>query len=355
MTTASKRDTWKCRDANAPSGMLLGAAFVMLLGSAPGQAPLPQNQPLVPSISANTPLQDTSSVPGTIREGQLPGGNPPAVAVQSGAYVVGVGDVLDITVFDTPELSGRYVISDTGDLRFPLIGSVHAEGLRSGGISQLIQDRLASGKYVLNPQVNVLVVAVPSQNIAILGEVTRPGVYFVPGEQKLFDLIALASGLTTASGQQALILHHEQSHAAETVVFRRPDGELGENDVQLHAGDTVIIERAPIIYVLGAVSRPGGFVMQHGSMGVLEALSLSAGPNKDASRTLHLVRKQGTTLTSSPVELKQIVSGRQPDVVLMPGDIVYVSDSLARDLVQVGLPGIVAAAAGAAIYAGLDR
>src|SRR5690606_20380566 len=119
-----------------------------------------------------------------------------AVAQVAEAYRLGPGDVVRITVYNNPDLTTEAQITQQGRITFPLIGDVQLGGLEKGQAEQLIARRLGDGRFVINPQVNVLVLGYKSQQISVLGQVNRPGKYPIEQASTLADLLAIAGGIS---------------------------------------------------------------------------------------------------------------------------------------------------------------
>lgn len=263
---------------------------------------------------------------------------------------IGGGDLLDISVFDTPELSGKLRVTETGDVSFPLIGTLHMAGLTPKQAQDAVRQHLIDGDLVKDPQVTVTIAEYAAQGVTLIGEVMKPGIYPSLGGKTLFDLISLASGLTPVAGNTASITHRSSPDRPTTVQIRNSEGVLTIGNVELSPGDTVVIERAGIVYVLGDVGRPGGFVMEREKMSVLEALALAQGTNKSASlKKAMLLRKMPSGVQESRLDLKAILKNESPDILLQAGDIVYIPSSATKNVLLSG-QGVLQSVVGASIY-----
>ncbi len=273
-------------------------------------------------------------------------------SLMPGNYKIGEGDVLNVNVFDTPEFSGIYAVSDKEEINFPLLGILRVGGMRANELAILLQGRLVKANILRYPQVNVIVSSFASQGISVLGEVAHPGIYATYGSQRLLDIISLASGLTPLAGSTALI-RHKGEESAETVAIRSANGEITDNEVQLEPGDTIVVQRAPVIYVMGEVSKPGGFVMDRGKISVLKGMALAGGPLRTSAHNLLIVRASDSAMKPTMVNLDRLMRGKSPDPILESGDILYVPSSLLRTAAQVAIPGIVSSVTGAIVYSQL--
>ncbi len=277
---------------------------------------------------------------------------PSGAALMPGNYRIGEGDVLTINLFDTPEFSGVYAVSDKEEINFPLLGIVKVGGLRANESAVLLQNLLIERNVLRYPQVNVMVSSFTSQGISVLGEVAHPGVYSTNGSQRLLDLVSLASGFTPVAGSTALI-RHKRDKSDVSIQIRSRDGEINSAEVQLEPGDTIIIQRAPVIYIMGDVGKPGGFVVDRGKLSVLEGMALAGGPLKTSGHDLRIIHTHGGTVEYSTLNLDRLIRGKTPDPILESGDIVYVPNSMLKAALEIGIPSIVASTASAIIYSRL--
>ncbi|HMV18773.1 MAG TPA: polysaccharide export protein EpsE [Rhodocyclaceae bacterium] len=203
----------------------------------------------------------------------------PAPAAQE--YRLGPGDGVKISVFQNPDLGLETRVSETGVISYPLVGSVQVGGLTVGEAEKAIAAGLRSGGYVLQPQVTLVVQQVRGAQVAVLGQVARPGRYPLESTaMKVTDALALAGG-TTPQGAEKVILTGLRNgrrvrlevDVADLFVTWTP-----EKDVPVHAGDTLYVQRAPQFYVYGEVLKAGAYRVER-NMTVLQALSLGGGLN----------------------------------------------------------------------------
>jgi len=267
---------------------------------------------------------------------------------------IGPGDLLDLKVFDVPELDQVVRVNDYGDASFSLIGGLHVAGLTVDEARLLIASKLREGNYILNPQVAVLIREYNSQGVSVIGEVKRPGVYGVLGRQSLLDVIAAAGGATPLAGASATVKRSSDGSTL-TVHLTRDAQESLASDVRLYPGDKVIIPRAGLVYVLGDVGRPGGFIMENdGKLTLLEALAMAGGNNRTASLShSKLIRKTGTGYAEVPIRLTKIIQGEDPAPPLEAQDILYIPSNAMKSFLSRTVPSIVSSASGAAVYHGM--
>ena len=263
---------------------------------------------------------------------------------------IGPGDLLHLAVFDVPELTQELRVSDTGDATLTLVGSLHLQGLTAAEAQTLIEDRLRQANLILDPHVSLIIREYGTQGVSVLGEVRKPGVYRVLGTRNLLDIISEAGGTTPFAAQQATVKRRASEEKLTASLSNDPT-ELLAQEVELQPGDTVIVPKAGIVYVLGDVGRPGGYLMQNsGRISLLEAVALAEGPTRTAAKKhTRLIRKNASGIQETVLDLKQVLEGRAPDPELHPEDIVYIPTSTPKSLLMHS-PAVMQSAASAAIY-----
>lgn len=271
-------------------------------------------------------------------------------AADSARIRIGPGDLLHLAVFDVPELTQVVRVSDTGDAALMLLGSLHLDGLTAAEAQALLEDRLQKGNFILDPHVSLIIREYGTQGVSVLGEVRKPGVYQVLGTRNLLDIISEAGGTTPFAAQEATV-KRRASPEKFTASLSNDPVQLLAHDVELRPGDTVIIPKAGIVYVLGDVGRPGGYVMQNnGRISLLQAVAMAQGVNRTAARKhTRLLRKTASGIDETILNLKQVLEGGAADPQLQPEDIVYIPPSTAKSLVM-RTPALMEAATSAAVY-----
>jgi polysaccharide export outer membrane protein len=283
---------------------------------------------------------------------------------------IGPGDMLEISEEHMPEFRTVARVSAAGIVALPMIGEVNLAGMDEGTAAKAIAGALAERGILLHPQVFVMVTASGAQDVTVLGEVLRPGVYAYGAHHRLLDLISQASGLSPTAGSVVYISHRKETEDAgqhadpgQPALVRRPalavalnpsgEGRTEENNPELMPGDTVQVTRVGLVYVVGDVIRPGGFPLEPSRRTtVLQALSLAWGPSQNAalSKAL-LIREQNDGRTVTVLNLKRMLHGQDPDLPLSERDIVYVPDSTAKNLWNRTAESVVQSAVGVSIYA----
>ncbi len=237
--------------------------------------------------------------------------------------ILGPGDSVRVTVFQNPDLATEARISERGTLAFPLIGEVALGGLAPSDAAARIADRLAEGKFVVNPQVNVNVVDVRSRQVSILGQVARPGRYALDGVRtNLTDMLALAGGISAAGDDNITLMVHREGKARTMeinvpAIFRT--GDLSQ-DIELEAGDTIFVPRAPTFYIYGEVQRAGSYRLEP-AMTVMQALSVGGGVTPRGTERGVKVNRRIADGAVRRVEVS--LSDR-----VEPGDVIYIAERL---------------------------
>lgn len=238
---------------------------------------------------------------------------------------LGPGDLIELSVYDVPEMSTKTRVSSTGDLYLPLIDYVHVDGLTLDEAENVIEKRLDQGGFVRSPHVQLFVDEYASEGANVMGEVNKPGVYPVLGEQRLFTVISAAGGFTDRAGKNITITRRDQS-ARITVPLALNPQDHPESNVPVYPGDTIMVRRADIVFVVGEVIRPSGLAMGDGGrLSVLQAIALAGGTTSNARLTgTRIIRKGPTGLTELPVPLKNLLKAKSDDIQLEANDILFI-------------------------------
>lgn len=258
----------------------------------------------------------------------------PAIAAPDGLaeYIVGPNDVLAITVFDQPQLTGKYVVQADGTLMFPLVGRVKAGGLSMQQVEEDVRTRLASGGFLTQPQVGVSVDQYRSQQVFVMGEVRQPGNLQFTGSMNLIEALARAGAPTERADAQAVIVRSNKAGGvpdlatlerartgADSEVIRvdlqqLQAGELTQN-VALRSGDTVFVPRARTVFVSGQVRAAGEFTIRKG-MTVRQVLALAGGvTDRGSTRRIQIIRHTGDTDATIDADLQDTVEAGDTVVV----------------------------------------
>jgi len=242
-------------------------------------------------------------------------------AARAADLPLGAGDVLKISVYGSPDLALETRVSEGGNISFPLVGEVAVGGLSTAAAEKKIGALLAGGGYVNKPQVNIIVTALQSQAVSVLGQVNRPGRYPVEGKRSLMDMLAMAGGISAEGGDKVSLIRKRDGRATRDeidVVQMVRDGEMHQ-DYLVSGTDVVFVERAPRFYIYGEVQRPGAFRLER-AMTVTQALSAGGGLSlRGTERGLVIKRRDAQGQL-------QTIKARSDDLVQVD-DVVYVKES----------------------------
>lgn len=275
----------------------------------------------------------------------------PATSVNAERLVIGSGDLLSISVYDAPELAQDVRVGSDGSIHLQLLGDVTAVGLQPSGLAKKIEQEYREHKLISSPQVSVVIKEFTSQGVTVEGEVKKPGVFPVYSDRSLVDVLALAEGTTPSADTRISIRRHGSGEIQRVTLVQNSGQQNAENDVRVYPGDTVIVPRAGLAYVLGDVGRPGGYIMHdNGSMTILQAISEAQGTTRNASlKHVVLLRKSDSGTDTIPIQLKDMMRGKAKDQALLNGDILFVPPSGLKNFAQ-STESLTASMAGAALY-----
>jgi len=271
---------------------------------------------------------------------------PPTIAI-------GAGDELDVEVFDTSELSGSVRVSQTGEINIPVLGNVQVAGLTAIQAARKIESELKSRGILIDPHVTVAISEYASQGATVTGEVHVPGMYPTLGKRRLLDMIALAGGVSSSAGRVATIIHRDDpQHPHDIHLVANNNGLDAQENPVILPGDTVVIDKAGIIYILGDVGRSGGYLIDNNEhLSLLQALSLAGGWTRTSAQSkVILVRKVPQGREEIKLDLSHMVHGEQADLKVANGDIVYIPSSIGKIFAYQGIGAIVQGAEQAVVY-----
>jgi polysaccharide biosynthesis/export protein len=327
---------------------LIGCSLVFLAGAAaeaqqtPGQLPPSQNQTAEPFPSAAQPVPAAN--------GAIPANN--SVSPGDSSFLkLGGGDLIEVNVYNVPELSTKARVGNSGDVYLPLVDYVHVGDLSVDEAQTLIEKRLSDGGFVRNPHVTIFVDESASQGVTVLGEVQKSGIYPDLGDHKLYEVISEAGGFTPAASRKVSIFRHSQAQPIHVDLPRNLGDDQSAN-IDVLPGDTITVPRAPVIYVVGDVGRPAGLLVDNGTLTVLQALALAGGANHTAKMGgVRIIHKGPAGMTETPVHLKKMLEAKAPDVTLQADDILFVPISGAKVAAAKTIDAAVTAATALSIYA----
>lgn len=276
-----------------------------------------------------------------------------------GDYHIGGGDLLKIDVFDVPDLSREVRVTESGYISLPLIPvRIRAAGLTAFQLEEKLAELLQVHGLVSHPQVTVFLAEQRSQPITVIGAVRTPKVIQAVRPMTILEVLSEAGGISDDAGSLVLITRNtppavgnasedpasksDVPPPAKTFTIRLNDLlESGspEFNVPVFGGDIISVPRAGIVYVAGAVERPGGFVLQSDreEMTALKALALAQGLRGSAKPgEAVVIRKDPATGQNQEIDinLNKIMARKAEDFRLLPNDILFVPDSTGKKVLR---------------------
>ncbi|ADV83220.1 polysaccharide biosynthesis/export family protein [Terriglobus saanensis] len=261
------------------------------------------------------------------------------------------GDVLTLTVFDTPEFTGPIRVANDGTIQLPLVGKVTIAGLTTSAAAELIRNLLIKGDFMKDPQVILSFTDFGNHSAVVLGEVSRPGSVPLTGNRTLYEVIAGAGGAAVTAGDTVTIVHAGAQQATETYTMHWDRPLQGQPNPLVRSGDTVQVSRAGIIYIVGKVAKSGGYPINHEKITVAQAI-VWAGGIQSLSKASHarLVRQTPNGRVVTELNLPDIVNGKLPDVPMQDNDLLYVPTSLTKTAIARGLEAAITITSALVIY-----
>ncbi len=256
---------------------------------------------------------------------------------------VSSGDLLDVEVFATPELSGRLRVDQLGQVTLPLGGDVKVEGMFAKQAAAAIQNRLISAKLMLNPTVTVTILEYSTEGVTVLGEVKNPGIYTLLGPRSLYDALASAGGAMSSEGTTITITHANDASHPIVVNVTTTDYSAEQKATVVLPGDTIVVNRAPLVYVMGDVVHSGAFYIQGGTkLTVLNLISLAQGTNKTAAMSRAILIRSMPTGRSETIhfDLNKVMKNEAPNLAMQAGDVLVLPRSGWKTFGEIALPSV---------------
>lgn len=295
------------------------------------------------------PLPAASSKSPAIAELDPPGQD--LSPVSGSDLLIQSGDLLAISLYGVPEFSRETRVSESGYVSLPLIGDVRVAELTIHDAEMLIRKALVDGSFFNDPQLSIVARESASRGTSVLGEVQKPGIYYLPGQRTLFDALSAAGGTTAKAGNTITITHRGRLKDPQTVTLPPNETLPPASNVPVSPGDTIVVSKAGIVYVVGDVRLPGGFVMENANLTVLQAVALAQGANATAKLdSTILIRRHADGRQEIPVLLSKVMEAKSPDPMLMADDVIFVPRSNAKAGFRRGLEAALQTVVGMAIY-----
>jgi polysaccharide export outer membrane protein len=272
---------------------------------------------------------------------------------QTESMLIGPGDLIQIDVFDTPEMTQQVRVTDAGTVRLQLVGEVKVAGEAPTVAAKMIEKALIDKQIMRTPQVTVKITEGATQDVAVMGQVKNPGTYPIATPQPVLKVLSLAGGLTDMADRNVTIQRkHDASQKIQYYLANNSEQALSDSAV-VYPGDIVLVPRAAIVYILGDVAKPGGYAIttNDSRLTILQAIAMAGSANKTSVKSrVRLIRKNVQGQQEIPIQLAAIEKGKQPDMPLQADDVLYVPFSWMKNI-AVSASSIAASTSSAAIYA----
>ncbi len=250
-------------------------------------------------------------------------------------YAIGPKDLLEIKVFELPELNQTVRVSEDGSITLPLLGNVSVEGKTKDAVEATLK-RLLEEKWLKNAQVSVFIKEYQSKQVAVIGAVVNPGMYELVGRLNLLQVISQAGGFKDNASNEIFVLREGDNGLTATLAIDLEDLLLNGNqklNIPLQAGDVINVPADTIIhvYVFGAVRNPGALeVKRSKGITLLQAVAQAGGIAEGGSKsgvTIKRKTREGKEIQMK-INIKEIIDGKKPDIRLEEGDVVFVREGI---------------------------
>jgi polysaccharide biosynthesis/export protein len=276
----------------------------------------------------------------------------PVTPVQRAAIKISPGDLVIVTVDGVSDYKPEARVSEDGIISLPLIGEVAVGGITVEHAQDEIAKKMSDGNYFRDPRVSVFVKEYASIGISVLGEVARPGVYPSLGVRRLYDVVSAAGGFSARAGKTVTITHRDLPQKPITITIDADPAKSVSSNVEVEPGDTIMVSKAGLVYVVGDVGRPGGFIMDNNErITVLQVLAMAQGVNRSAAMgSARIIRRTPQGPSEVQVPLKQMMAAKTSDMEMQPEDILFIPGSAAKNVVKRSMESVMQVATGLAIY-----
>jgi len=275
-----------------------------------------------------------------------------------GEYLIGPNDLLSISVLESADLSRDVRVASDGTIGLPLLAEhPHVAGLTLSQAESLLKKKYQESGILNDPNITISLKELESKPVTVTGAVHLPGVFQVSGQVRLLRLLSMAGGLSEGAGNSIQIIHEGRPDAPDQITSVSTAGLMAgvpEANVTVRGGDTVNVLPAGAVYVLGAVSKPGRYLLPFDTeqTRVLNVLALAGDTTRTAKLSqCVLLRKKSASndVEQIPVDLKKIRAQQQDDVMVRASDVLYIPDSNAKRAFSRGLEAAVQIATSVAL------
>jgi polysaccharide biosynthesis/export protein len=272
------------------------------------------------------------------------------MAAKQSPVHISAGDVLETIVYGVKDFDVKTKVEADGTTRLPLIGAVDVRGYTINAAEQEVAARLRANGMVLDPQVTIVMLEAPTQIITVSGEVNRPGSFPADGRHTLFEYISLAGGLKDTASQ-TVTLNRPGSGKAISIQLGPNPSESPYADIPVFAGDTILVSKVGIIYVVGAFFHQGAYPLKNTTpTTVMQAIALGGGIGFQAEKVAWIVRSASDQREQIRLNLNAIMRRQAPDPVLQADDILLVPTNAMKAAIKGGGTGTLVGLADALIY-----
>lgn len=280
---------------------------------------------------------------------QATSGNNPATS--DIPVLITAGDLLNITVYDSPDLSQDVRVEADGQVALNLLGPVKLAGMTAQQAGKWIGSEYKNRKLFNSAEVTVLIKENAAQGVSITGEVAHPGVYPLLTTRSVLDVVSLAGGLTEMADTRVTIKHRSGAEQTITVKLKSDEASASlDQNALVYPGDLVVVPRAGIVYVVGEVGVPHALPMHNnGKITVLEALAVAGAPAYTASGSAFLLHKTETGYATNQIRIGDMLKGKVADMEMANNDILYIPGSKWKHFAQ-NTNQMVQSAVGASMY-----
>lgn len=302
--------------------LIAQAGCLLVIGSAC------KAQQVSPMVSSN--LEQTAATTST-RRSVSPNSGPIALPNDFTKLLLDTGYSVDLEIFGAPEMSCSLRVDDEGNVFVPLVGKIHVAGDTLRQAEKAIADELLAKQMINSPNVRLRISAFPASTVTISGEVQSPGKLQLLAPSPLLAVLADAGGETTAAGGHVEIHHSHPGEPEQIIQVAYAPGKSSTDaeNALVFPGDTVYVPRAGVIYVLGAVNRPGGYLMVNGgTLDLPQAVALAMGVSPvGSSKSVVVVRRHDGRIDEFHMRLDAMQRGKIETFALTDGDMIYIPTS----------------------------
>jgi polysaccharide biosynthesis/export protein len=324
--------------------LLAASSLLVCVGTARAQMPAPA--PSTAPAAAAAPSGARSGQTATI----LSSSGTPGL----GEYLIGPDDLLSISVLESSDLTRDVRVASDGTIGLPMLAEhPHVAGLSLNQAEELLKRKYQESGILNDPNISITLKELESKPVTVMGSVRSPGVFQVSGQVRLLRLISMAGGFSEDAGKTVQVIHEDDSGHQQVTEVKVEGIKLGAQDanVAVRGGDTVNVLPTGSVYVIGAVNRPGRFLLpgdtQQTTVLNIVALSEDLKRTAKASHSVLLRRKPGTgDVEEIPVDVPKILARQVPDVPVHANDVLFVPDSAAKRAFSRGLEAAIQIASG---------